>query len=58
MIKYYLYTKEGKILLSSVSDIQQAYLLEQYYNEIYNNKDFKVTIKRPYKKEEYVIGFL
>ena len=58
MITFKLYSSEyhsGKIL-SKVSDMSQANILEAYYKRIYNNERFRVTRRDPYARKEVCIA--
>ena len=59
MITFKLYSSDypsGQIL-SKVSDMSQANVLEAYYKRIYNNERFRVTRRNPRaKKEIYITG--
>lgn len=55
---YTLYSVEHPkgLKLSEVYDSSQAYVLKQYYKQTYTDDRFKVTVKLPRKKEEWVTG--
>ena len=55
---YTLYHNEKPTgqLLATVTDQSQCNVLEGYYFTVYNNENFRVTMKRPRRQEEWLCG--
>ena len=53
MIKFFIVIDGVKKTLATVCDESQAYVLCNYYTQVYTDK-FDVTVKRPYKPEQII----